>query len=91
MHGEYKTPGGKLVVADFNVRDDRFSDVVVSGDFFLYPEEALDAIVGAVEGLEVASGEGQIARAVEASIPDGTEMLGFSSEAVAIALKRGLA
>lgn len=91
MHGEYKTPGGKLVVADFNVRDDRFSDVIVSGDFFLYPEEALDAIVGAVEGLEVASGEGEIARAVEASIPDGTEMLGFSPEAVAIALKRGLA
>jgi hypothetical protein len=91
MHGEYKTPGGKLVVADFNVRDERFSDVVVSGDFFLYPEEALDAIVGAVEGLEVTSGEGEIARAVEASIPDGTEMLGFSPEAVAIALRRGLA
>jgi hypothetical protein len=91
MHGEYKTPGGKLVVADFNVRDERFSDVIVSGDFFLYPEEALDAIVGAVEGLEVTSGESDIARVVEASIPDGTEMLGFSSEAVAIALKRGLA
>jgi hypothetical protein len=91
MHGEYKTPGGKLVVADFNVRDERFSDVVVSGDFFLYPEEALDAIVGAVEGLEVTSGESEIVRAVEASIPDGTEMLGFSPEAVAIALKRGLA
>ena len=91
MHGEYKTPGGKLVVADFNVRDERFSDVVVSGDFFLYPEEALDAIVGAVEGMEVTSGETEIARAVEASIPDGTEMLGFSTEAVAIALKRGLA
>jgi hypothetical protein len=91
MHGEYKTPGGKLVVADFNVRDERFSDVVVSGDFFLYPEEALDAIVGAVEGMEVTSGESDIARAVEASIPDGTEMLGFSTEAVAIALKRGLA
>jgi len=91
MHGEYKTPGGKLVVADFSVRDDRFSDVVVSGDFFLYPEEALDAIVDAVEGLAVASGESEIARAVEAAIPDGTEMLGFSPEAVAIALRRGLA
>ncbi len=91
MHGEYKTPGGKLVVADFRVRDNRFADVVVSGDFFLYPEEALDAIVGAVEGLEVASGESEIARAVEASIPEGTEMLGFSPEAVAIALRRGLA
>jgi hypothetical protein len=91
MHGEYKTPGGKLVVADFGIQDDRFSDVVVSGDFFLYPEEALDAIVGAVEGMEVTSGESEIARAVEAAIPDGTEMLGFSPEAVAIALRRGLA
>ena len=91
MHGEYKTPGGKLVVADFDVRDDVFRDVIVSGDFFLYPEEALDAIVGAVDGLAVTSGESAIARAVEAAIPDGTEMLGFSPEAVAIALRRGLA
>lgn len=90
MHGEYKTPGGKLVVADFDVRDEQFRDVVVSGDFFLYPEEALDAIVGAVDGLAVTSGEGEIARAVEAAVPDGTEMLGFSPEAVAIALRRGL-
>ncbi|HEX5165229.1 MAG TPA: biotin--protein ligase [Thermomicrobiales bacterium] len=90
MHGEYKTPGGKLVVADFDVRDDAFRDVVVSGDFFLYPEEALDAIVGAIDGLPVTSGESAIARAVEAAIPDETEMLGFSPEAVAIALRRGL-
>jgi len=91
MHGEYKTPGGKLVVADFEVESERFRDVVVSGDFFLYPEEALEAITGAVEGLAVTSGEGEIAQAVEAAIPDGTEMLGFSPEAVAIALRRGLA
>lgn len=91
MHGEYKTPGGKLVVVDFEVRDDRFRDVVVSGDFFLYPEEALDAIAGAVEGMAAASGESEIARAVEAAAPPGTEMLGFSPEAVAIAVRRGLA
>jgi len=91
MHGEYKTPGGKLVVADFEVRDERFRDVLVSGDFFLYPEEALDAIVGAVEGLAVTSGESEIARIVEEAVPEGTEMLGFSPEAVAIALRRGLA
>lgn len=91
MHGEYKTPGGKLVVVDFDVRDERFSDVIVSGDFFLYPEEALDAIVSAIEGLAATSGESAIARAVEAAVPNGTEMLGFSPEAVAIALRRGLA
>ena len=91
MHGEFKTPGGKMVVADFDIRDEQFRDVVVSGDFFLYPEEALEAITGAVEGLAVTSGESEIARAVSAAVPAGTEMLGFSPEAVAIAVRRGLA
>jgi lipoate-protein ligase A len=90
MHGEYKTPGGKLVVADFDISDGAFRNVVVSGDFFLYPEEALDAITGAIEGLAIESGEGEIARLVERSVPEGTEMLGFSPEAIAIALRRGL-
>lgn len=90
MHGEYKTPGGKLVVVDFEVRNAQYHDVVVSGDFFLYPEEALESIVGAVEGLTVESSEDDIARKVEAAVPAGTEMLGFSPEAVAIALRRGL-
>ena len=29
MHGEYKTPGGKLVAVDFEVRDGRLSGVKV--------------------------------------------------------------
>ena len=45
MHGEYKTPGGKLVRVDFDVRDGGLRDVVVSGDFFLYPDEALGDII----------------------------------------------
>ena len=44
MHGEYKVPGGKLVVADLEVRDGRLADVRISGDFFLEPPEALEAI-----------------------------------------------
>ena len=39
MHGEYKTPGGKLVVVDFDVIDGRIRNMKISGDFFLYPEE----------------------------------------------------
>ena len=38
MHGEYKVPGGKLVVVDFTVVDGRFSGVQISGDFFLEPD-----------------------------------------------------
>lgn len=35
MHGEYKVPGGKLVVADLEVQDDCLSHVSISGEFFL--------------------------------------------------------
>jgi lipoate-protein ligase A len=90
-HGEYKTPGGKLVVVDFEVADARLARVMVTGDFFLYPEEALDQIAGALEGQPVDAAEGALAGAVAAAVPDGTEMLGFSPEAVEIAVRRGLA
>jgi hypothetical protein len=91
MHGEYKTPGGKLVAVDFEVRAGQLAGVMVTGDFFLYPEESLEAIAAALEGLPATAGEGEIARAVEANVPPGTEMLGFSPDAVAIAVRRGLA
>ena len=50
MHGEYKVHGGKLVVVDLDVRDDRLHGVQVAGDFFLEPAEALDDICAALEG-----------------------------------------
>ncbi len=34
MHGEYKVPGGKLVVIDFNIVNHTLDDVQLSGDFF---------------------------------------------------------
>ncbi len=90
MHGEYKVPGGKLVVADFEVIDDRFADVSVSGDFFLEPDEALDAIVGAVTGLPAASTADEIADSVRRSLPDGAALIGLDADDVARVLRRGL-
>lgn len=91
MHGEYKTPGGKLVVVDFDVADGRLEQVMVSGDFFLYPEEALEPILDALDGLPVDLPEGGIAQAVAAAIPEGAELFGFSPEAIETAVRRGLA
>lgn len=90
MHGEYKTPGGKLVRVDLEVANGLLRDVVVSGDFFLYPEEALDAITGSLQGLHAGLGEAEIASRVAAAIPPGTEWLGSSPEALAIAVRRAL-
>lgn len=91
MHGEYKTPGGKLVVVDIDVTDGRLAGAMVSGDFFLYPEEALEHIVGALDSLPATATEEQITQAIAEALPDGTEMLGFSPEAIAIAVRRALA
>lgn len=90
MHGEYKTPGGKLVMVDFDVEDGKLANVVVSGDFFLYPEEALDSISEALERAPADSTEEELAQRVHSSLPAGTELVGFSAEAVATAVQRGM-
>jgi lipoate-protein ligase A len=90
MHGEYKTPGGKLVVADFTVEDGHLRQLRVSGDFFLYPEEALATIDGALEGAPVSDDEAALAARIAAALTPEVTMLGFSPEAVAKAVRRGL-
>ena len=91
MHGEYKTPGGKLVVVDFGVDDrNNLRDVRVSGDFFLEPPEALEEITGALEGAAATAGEEELASRVRRSVGDDVEMIGFSPEAIARAMVRGL-
>mgnify|MGYP002682918700 CR=1 FL=1 len=51
MHGEFKVPGGKLVVVDLETTDGVIHDFRLAGDFFLEPDSALAAINGAVNGL----------------------------------------
>jgi len=91
MHGEYKVPGGKLVVVDLDVVDDVITDFRLAGDFFLEPDEALDAINAAVTGLPAGSSAATIAASVRGALPTGAVLLGFSPEAVAVAIRRSLA
>lgn len=90
MHGEYKMPGGKLVVIDLDVRDGRLADVQLSGDFFLEPDSALDTINGALEGLSEHTGETALAGAVRNALAVDVMMYGLSPEAVAVAVRRAL-
>lgn len=89
-HGEYKMPGGKLVVADVAIDGDRLARVAISGDFFLEPDAALDAINAALTGLPRQADEAQLAAAVQAGLPVGTLMYGVAPEAVAIAVRRAV-
>lgn len=89
-HGESKMPGGKLVVVDLELVAGHLARVVVSGDFFLDPDEALDAINAALTGLPAATDAAALARAVQAGLPKGTTMFGVSPEAIAVAVRRAL-
>ncbi|KNY05880.1 lipoate--protein ligase family protein [Microbacterium sp. GCS4] len=90
MHGEYKVPGGKLVVVDLEVEDDRIARFRLAGDFFLEPDSAIEDIDAAVNGLPVESDATTIAAAVRAALPEGAQLLGFAPEAVGTAVRRAL-
>ncbi|HEX7731778.1 MAG TPA: biotin--protein ligase [Rhodanobacter sp.] len=90
MHGEYKMPGGKLVVVDLALREGRLAGVRLSGDFFFEPDAALPAINAALEGRPAGADDAALAAAIDAALPAGTAMYGISSEAVVVAVRRAL-
>jgi lipoate-protein ligase A len=90
MHGEFKVPGGKLVVVDLEVVDDRIRDFRLAGDFFLEPDGALAAINAAVNGMPAQSDAKTIAAAVQVALPPDAILLGFSADSVAVAIRRAL-
>ncbi|WP_167052351.1 biotin/lipoate A/B protein ligase family protein [Salinibacterium sp. ZJ77] len=90
MHGEYKVPGGKLVVVDLEIVDDRLADVRLSGDFFLEPDDALPLIDQALTGLPASADGRTIAAAVTAALPADAVLFGFSADAIATVVRRAV-
>jgi lipoate-protein ligase A len=88
--GEYKTPGGKLVGVRFALAENSLRDVEVFGDFFLYPDDVLPLITASLEGAPADLDDAGFAKRIAAAIPDGTEWLGSSPEALATAVRRAL-
>ena len=91
MHGEFKVPGGKLVVVDLEVTDGVIHDFRLAGDFFLEPDDALDEINAAINGMTADSDAAAFASAIHAALPAGAVLLGFTPEAVATTIRRALA
>ncbi|MBO1902662.1 lipoate--protein ligase family protein [Leucobacter weissii] len=105
-HGEYKVPGGKLVVVDFETHEGRIAGFRLSGDFFLEPDDALERINAAVGG---SSGNGsagppadstvglpadstveEIAATIARALPEGAQLLGVTPEGIGVAIRRAL-
>ena len=72
--GEFKTPGGKLIAVEFDVVDGELRNVVVTGDFFLYPEEALPILAGALEKSPATLDEAGYAARVQTALDASAEL-----------------
>ncbi|HUH30020.1 MAG TPA: biotin--protein ligase [Rhodanobacter sp.] len=90
MHGEYKMPGGKLVVIDLDVHAGQLANVQLSGDFFLEPDSALAAINAALEGRPADTPHAALTAVITAALPATAMLYGISPEAVATAVQRAL-
>ncbi|WP_309617098.1 biotin/lipoate A/B protein ligase family protein [Salinibacterium sp.] len=90
MHGEFKVPGGKLVVVDLEVENGLIAAFRLAGDFFLEPDGALDSINEAINGMPASSEAAAFAKAITTALPAGALLLGFSPEAVATTIRRAL-
>ena len=90
-HGEFKVPGGKLVVADFSVVDGLLADVQITGDFFLFPDHAIQTIATALNGGPADGEVGILAKRIRTAIAPTVEMLGFGPDDIEEAIRRGLA
>ncbi len=90
-HGEFKTPGGKLIAVDFDVINDVLTSVQVSGDFFLYPDDALADLTDALEGAPVGMATEDLASRIGARLRPDADLVGSSPLALATAVQRAIA
>jgi lipoate-protein ligase A len=90
MHGEFKVPGGKLVVVDLDVVDGVIANFRLAGDFFLEPDTALETINAALNGLSADADVKTLTAAVQSGLPRDATLLGFSPESVATTIRRAL-
>lgn len=90
MRGEYKVPQGKLVVADVTVADGKLSKVMISGDFFVEPDEVVGRIQNALQDLPATSTVSEMSEAIAANLQPSDELLGITPQGVAVAVRRAL-
>ncbi|MBI4966146.1 MAG: lipoate--protein ligase family protein [Desulfomonile tiedjei] len=53
VHKVHKAPGG-LIRADFEIREERYSAVALTGDWFCHPRDAIPALESRIEGVSPA-------------------------------------
>ena len=92
MHGvsTEKIPGGKLlrVKIDYNKV---IRDVSITGDFFLYPEEAIEKIESALFGLDIRDSEEKMIGIINEVLKENNiQLVGIDPQSIARNIKAAI-
>lgn len=83
-----KVPNGKLLIVKLEHENGKITCVELLGDFFLYPEETIYKIEGAITGMDTNVSENEIVSKVRAiAEAEKATMLGITPEAIAQTVK----
>jgi len=89
MRCEEKVPNGKLVCFSVEAEDGRVTEVKITGDFFLHPEETIEKIESSLEGVPLDMDEAEVASLIGASL-DGAQLIGATAEDLARVFKKAV-
>ncbi|MEM3386866.1 MAG: lipoate protein ligase C-terminal domain-containing protein [Nitrososphaerales archaeon] len=88
LTSEYKVKGGKMIKVKLDVEENVIRRALIAGDFFLYPEEAIEQIEESLSGVNVSSDIEQVL--ANAVMRAGAQLLGVSVGDLASAVKLAL-
>ena len=84
-HTIYKVPNGKMVRLEMEYDQERINDIIISGDFFMHPEDAIDLIEQALTGIEIE--EGKIKEAInKVAEEQGINFFGIDADSLTRAI-----
>lgn len=89
MRCEEKVPNGKLVCLSVEAEDGHVKKVIITGDFFLHPEETIESIERSLEGVPLDMDEAEVASRIGASL-EGAQLIGATAEDLARIFKRAV-
>lgn len=86
---ECKVPGGKMIKVRVHLEDEVIKNVTITGDFFIYPEEAIEHLEEELRGQRITSAD--FVKLVSHFLAKmKAEIAGATADDFALTLKRAL-
>ncbi|MDD1745432.1 MAG: hypothetical protein LUQ20_06470 [Candidatus Methanoperedens sp.] len=90
FQAKQKVKEGKVVKVEVDC-DNVISDIKITGDFFIHPEDILDEIEKSIIGLERSASIETITSNIKSRIADrDVQMIGISPESIALLIREAL-